>query len=74
MIVIGAPFFFQVTFVAGPPVGVQVRDLIISLYTSSVEVGTPEMKNHGVDIINSGEFPDITQSMHVKVYYVYQLG
>ena len=51
-----------------------MRDLVVSLYTSSVEVGTPEMKNDGVDIINSGEFPDITQSMHVKVYYVYQLG
>jgi len=40
-----------------------VRDLVVSLYTSSVAVGTPEMKNDGVDINNSGEFPDITQSI-----------
>jgi len=41
-----------------------VRDLVVSLYTSSLEVGTPKMKNHGVDIFNSGEFPDLTQSRH----------
>ena len=45
--VITAPFFLQVTVVAGPPVEVQVRDLLVSLYPSVVTVGVPETENHG---------------------------
>ena len=41
MIVIIAPYFLQVTLVAGPPVEVQVRDLVVSLYTSLVAIGIP---------------------------------
>ena len=44
LIVITAPSFLQVTVVAGPPVEVQVRDLVVSLYTSEVAVGVPETK------------------------------
>jgi len=45
-----APFFLQVTVVAGPPVEVQVRDLVVSLYTSVVAVGVPKtQKYHAVD-------------------------
>jgi len=40
--VITAPFFLQVTVVAGPPVEVQVRDLVVSLYASMIAVGAPE--------------------------------
>ena len=42
--VITAPSFLQVTVVAGPPVEVQVRDLVVSLYPSVVAVGVPETK------------------------------
>ena len=42
--VITPPSFLQVTLVAGPPVEVQVRDLVVSLYTSVVVVGVPETK------------------------------
>ena len=41
LIVITAPSFLQVTVVAGPPVEVQVRDLVEPLYTSAVVVGVP---------------------------------
>ena len=41
LIVIIAPSFLQVTSVAGPPVEVQVRDLVVSPYTSVVAVGVP---------------------------------
>ena len=41
LIVITAPSFLQVTVVAGPPVEVQVRDLVVSPYTSVVAVGVP---------------------------------
>jgi len=44
VVVIIAPSFLQVTVVAGPPVEVQVRDLVVSLYTSVVVVGVPETK------------------------------
>ena len=44
LMVIMAPSFLQVTVVAGPPVEVQVRDLVVSLYTSVVAVGVPESK------------------------------
>ena len=33
------------TVVAGPPVEVQVRDLVVSSYSSVVTVGLPEFKN-----------------------------
>ena len=49
--VIIAPSFLQVTVVAGPPVEVQVRDLVVPLYTSVVAVGTPEAKEK--DLINT---------------------
>ena len=39
------------TVVAGPPVEVQVRDLVVSSYTSVVAVGTPETKNDGVNLL-----------------------
>ena len=39
------------TLVAGPPVEVQVRDLVVSLYTNKVAVGTPEI--YGVDFVSS---------------------
>jgi len=42
LIVNTVPFFLQVTVVAGPPVEVQVRDLVVSLYVSMVAVGAPE--------------------------------
>ena len=42
LMVIMTPSFLQVTVVAGPPVEVQVRDLVVSLYTSVVAVGVPE--------------------------------
>ena len=42
--VITAPSFLQVTVVAGPPVEVQVRDLVVPLYTSVVAVGVPATK------------------------------
>jgi len=55
-IAILAPSFFQVIVVAGPPVEVQVRDLVVSLYTSVVTVGTPETKTKDVilevDLLN----------------------
>jgi len=41
LIVITPPFFLQVALVAGPPVEVQVRDLVVPLYTSVVAVGAP---------------------------------
>jgi len=41
LIAIISPLFLQVTFVAGPPVEVQVRVLAVSLYTSVVAVGVP---------------------------------
>ena len=50
-IVILSPFSLQVTVVAGPPVEVQVRDMVVSLYTSAVTVGLPEFKNNGVDLL-----------------------
>ena len=43
LIVITTPFLLQVTVVAGPPVEVQVKDLVVSLYTNEVAVGTPEI-------------------------------
>ena len=52
-IAILTPFFLQVTVVAGPPVEVQVRDLVVPLYTNKVAVGTPEIKNHEVDFVSS---------------------
>ena len=42
LIVITAPFFLQVTVVAGPPVEVQVKDLVVSLFVSMIAVGAPE--------------------------------
>jgi len=50
-----------VTVVAGPPVEVQVRDLVVSLYTNEVAVGPPEIKNHGVDFVSSDKITDVTQ-------------
>jgi len=44
LIEIIAPSFLQVTVVAGPPVVVHVKDLVVSLYTSVVAVGIPEIK------------------------------
>ena len=53
-----APFFLQVTVVTGPPVEVQVRDLVVSLYTSVVAVGVPKTpKYHAVDLV----FPDVAE-------------
>jgi len=53
-----APFFLQVTVVTGPPVEVQVRDLVVSLYTSVVAVGVPKtQKYHAVDLV----FPDVAE-------------
>jgi len=46
LIVITAPFFLQVTVVAGPPVEVQVKDRVVSLYINVVEVGVPTMGAH----------------------------
>ena len=42
LMAIMTPSFLQVTVVAGPPVEVQVRDLVVSLYSSVVAVGAPE--------------------------------
>ena len=54
-LVITAPSFIQVTVVAGPPVEVQVRDLVVSLYTSEVALGVPKtQKYYAVDFISSG--------------------
>ena len=39
--VITLPSFLQVTVVAGPPVEVQVKDLVVSLYTNMCAVGLP---------------------------------
>ena len=41
LIDITPPSFLQETVVAGPPVEVQVRDLVVSPYTSVVAVGVP---------------------------------
>ena len=63
--VITTPSFLQVTVVAGPPVEVQVRDLVVSsLYTNEVAVGTPEIKNHGVDFVSSNKITDVTQFIY----------
>ena len=57
LIAIIAPSFLQVTVVAGPPVEVQVRDLVLSLYTSAVVVGVPiTQKYHAVEFSSSGIF------------------
>ena len=51
LIVITSPSFLQVTVVAGPPVEVQVRDLVVPLYTSLVAKGAPATKKYD---FNSG--------------------
>jgi len=53
-----------VTLVAGPPVEVQLRDLVVSMYTNKVAVGTPEI--HGVDFVSSDEFADITHFIYTS--------
>ena len=40
---------------------VEVRDLVVSLYTNEVAVGTPEVKNHEVDFVSSDKITDVTQ-------------
>ena len=62
LIVITAPSFLQVTVVAGPPVEVQVRVLVVSLYTNVVTVGTPEKSWGG--FFSSDKFADITQYIY----------
>ena len=44
LVVIITPLFLQVTVVAGPPVDVQVRELVVSLYTNMAAVTAPERK------------------------------
>jgi len=62
LLVITPPSFLQATVVAGPPVDVQVRDLVVSLNTSAVVVGLPTtQKYHAVEFINSGP---MLQSSH----------
>ena len=70
LIVITAPSFLQVTVVAGPPVEVQVRDLVVSLYTSVVAVGVPETKINVMQEIKVDLFADVTQSFR----HIYRRG
>ena len=43
LMVITAPFFLQVTVVAGPPVEVQAKDRVVSSYINVVTVGAPTL-------------------------------
>ena len=70
LIAIISPLFLQVTFVAGPPVEVQVRDLVVSLYTSVVAVGVPETKINVMQEIKVDLFADVTQSFR----HIYRRG
>jgi len=65
LIVITAPSFLQVTLVAGPPVEVQVRDLVVPLYTSVVTVGVPETKINVMQAIKVDSLGDVTQSIYI---------
>ena len=38
-----------------------MKDRVVSLYTSVVTVGTPEIKNHEVDFVSSDKITDVTQ-------------
>ena len=64
------PSFVQVTVVAGPPVEVQVRDLVVSLYSSVVAVGAPKQRNNSsCSKFSSWKFLDVQrQSSHTKSY------
>jgi len=57
-IVITPPSFIQVTVVAGPPVEVQVKDLVVSLYTNMFAVGVPATENYAIDFISGSNFSD----------------
>jgi len=55
-IVITLPSFLQVTVVAGPPVEVQVKDLVVSLYTNMFAVGVPATGNYAIDSVSGSNF------------------
>ena len=61
LIVITAPSFLQVTVVAGPPVEVQVRDLVEPLYTSAVVVGVPTTQKINIMQWTLLNFPDVAE-------------
>ena len=50
------PSFLQVTLVAGPPVEVQVKDLVVSLYVNMCAVGLPATQNYAMGIFSGSKF------------------
>ena len=54
--VITPPSFIQVTLVAGPPVEVQVKDLVVSLYVNMCAVGLPATQNYAMGIFSGSKF------------------
>ena len=62
--VITPPSFIQVTVIAGPPVEVQVRDLVEPLYTSAVVVGVPTTQKINImqwTLLAVVNFPDVAE-------------